>query len=194
MWMGLPGGQCRGHGWRDTKRLSGRGGIWASLWKAGLFCHLLAEKPPWASLCSSVIWIIRPTSLGYQEEAEKCMFSTLPLPTPTFLLFFPSFFKSQLWIWEGEREMRDNDSLFYLSMHSWADSHRCPDWGQNPQPWHVGQWSNQLAIQSGPFLLSLLKCPLGFYLVSDTAPGTVHTIRNNTHRFAFMKLTMRWND
>ena len=58
---------------------------------------------------------------------------------------FPSIFPRSLkkvflkkFMDEREREReRDNDLLFYLSMHSLADSHRCPDWGWNPKPWHV---------------------------------------------------------
>ena len=46
------------------------------------------------------------------------------------------FFHLQNWL-ERERE-REIDLLFHLSTHSLADSCVRPDWGWNPQPWHIG--------------------------------------------------------
>ena len=37
---------------------------------------------------------------------------------------------------KGEKK-RNTDLLLHLSMHSLVDSPMCPDWGSNPQPWHI---------------------------------------------------------
>ena len=45
-----------------------------------------------------------------------------------------------------EREGKRNIALlFYLFMHSLADSCTCPDQASNMQPWHIRQCSNQLS-------------------------------------------------
>ena len=53
-----------------------------------------------------------------------------------FILLF-NFLKSTLERERGWERERNIEMLFHSFIHLFVGSHMCPDWGLNPQPWHI---------------------------------------------------------